>query len=649
MIFRERSRLRAFVTRARLAADSTPKLSAAYARVQASGETLILRRILAIAQLIGNTAIVLAAPFVAVFLFVRLDGYKALGADGVLVLLTLFETWLAFWYASSLLGELRVGQANRLVCYASAPLSDRRIVRSAWLALARSVAWSTYIVLFGFVAVALAEPLNFTGWILSTLFVLAHFLLTLSLTTLLVVRWPSVPGTTICVVSLGAAILLIPFYCVNGVSGWPTVARFIYAFLPAGWLNAAFSFGYLRSAPWSWSFLAPVALIIFAGEVSRRKLFATYKIHEYHLRPGFVLADSNWWQARAGSLDILLFSRFLDAEPDLPAPSFLAPPRDISRDAPATPLGSAPNLPAPPRNLSPDAAAGPILRRFHSSPPRKSALDNVVRRVLTPRECDILTFITGAGEGWTRPLASVPFMLMIAMGIVACLLPNSMFVVILTSTSLLMRWSTNCHVWVGFSAPLLGGTCVARYALAPIGFDEISKTILKIACVRAFVSLPIVLAILAVVSLITGSRDQWPTWALAGLASLLIYVVGQGWLLALRFAETMSWRNTRSNRVFPTAVRSLTSFTGFLLALLLYAFAIVFTVDWLLRRGVLSRPALPYVGLVLFIVFAISSLGIWRCVRTLYRRNLVDLIRTRPPVSKLSFQSTPYAQWSPNG
>jgi len=114
-----------------------------------------------------------------------------------------------------------------------------------------------------------------------------------------------------------------------------------------------------------------------------------------------------------------------------------------------------------------------------------------------------------------------------------------------------------------------------------------------------------------------------------GAGFVFVYLAGQGWLIALRFAETMNSPKQQLAQLHWRIARAATSVIGVVcLPPLMVCLALLVFV--LLDAAGLFGAVTFLGGLVLF--FAISPLVAWITVRAMYRRGVVDLVCARPSV-----------------
>src|SRR5258708_34125591 len=91
--------------------------------------------------------------------------------------------------------------------------------------------------------------------------------------------------------------------------------------------------------------------------------------------------------------------------------------------------------------------------------------------------------------------------------------------------------------WFGFLGNAVGGACIARYAMLPAGFDEISRLMVKVVAVRALVLAPVLIA--ATIGPATLFDIEWLALFVGIVGGLCLVVVSQGWFIGVHFAETM--------------------------------------------------------------------------------------------------------------
>ena len=187
--------------------------------------------------------------------------------------------------------------------------------------------------------------------------------------------------------------------------------------------------------------------------------------------------------------------------------------------------------------------------------------------------------------------------------------------------------------WFGLSAPQFGGACVSRYALLPIGFDEVSRLMFKIACFRGVLIVPLLVSVMSTMCIAMHDQSDWHWWGLGGIIASFLYLIAHGWIIAVRFAESLSSPVSGQTRWYWQSVRLATSSVGATVLGSVSLVTTLTTIGLLGDAGFLTETQLPYVGLGVLALFTASSLAVWVCVRAMYRRGIVDLVRSRPSVA----------------
>jgi len=604
----DRESRRSLVHQAHQAVRASPDLRAEYDRVQRAR-----RRPWRTPLPIAIVAIPVLAVTLLFFRMLLVSGiYTRLGADGVLIVLSAVETLAACGFAVNLHRLLRTSMW--LTVTSHLPVSDRSIAWHAWLLIAAWSALGLYPALWALGFVAYAEKLGPTGWCIALAIAVAQWLVAIGMGTLLVVRWPSFPASSVAM----SSILAVALYYTVGAPGLPTVAHVVYTAVPAGWLNAAFALGYLKGATWVWSALVPAVVVVAAGFAALRKLQDIYSIHGFTFRFGnMVLAASDFWTARSSSLDRRLFPNVF---------RFFADPR-----------------PEGPAAIRDQVAAEIIRRTFSTAAPAKSGrriLDRLQRRFLTRRQSDLLDYMTADSLAWNY---IYPYIVLVNIAVIPLHLvfpsvpgqrgPNMapFMISMLSFVYLFMRGGK----WFGFGAPFFGGACMPRFALLPIGFDEISRLMVKLACFRAVLLAPMFLVLaFHCVAPVGGS---WFGIAIVGTIFAFLYLAGQGWVIAIRFAETMNTPKPRLAQLHWRIARAATGVVGVIPLILIADLVLLSGMILLEEAGLQSVASLFLVGMGLLI--AASPLIAWLIVRAMYRRGVVDLVRARPSIGQQTLQS----------
>jgi len=257
---------------------------------------------------------------------------------------------------------------------------------------------------------------------------------------------------------------------------------------------------------------------------------------------------------------------------------------------------------------------------------------------LTPREANLLDFMTAESSHWSYfygVIAATVFAFVamdwVAPGVlgqdVSRLMPalSVLFVFVLSITG----WS-----WLGFGSPVFGGACVPRYALLPVGFDEVSRVMVKVACIR----LPLLLPLFVAPALRRGVQldADLLTWLLVGVGIVCLCIMAQGWCIGVVFGETMRLADARAKSLRWLAARVITCTLGVYVVALTLGSAVLLAVVGLVVLFD-ARAVLPYLGGVAVSVFGVSSLGCWLTARRMYLSGIVDLVRSTPSLGQQVF------------
>jgi hypothetical protein len=536
--------------------------------------------------------------------------YAKLGIDGYVGVVAAVATVVSCGCSLTL---QRMLHSSKLLTFAShLPMTDREIARKTWLAAVTWFSAGLYPALLAFGYLAWAETVGPDGWCLALAIALGQWLVIVALGTMLAVYQPRFP----CMTVLLLFVIAVPMYFYAGAPRLPVVARIVYAATPAGWLNAVFKWAYLDGMAWGWWVLVPVGLVIATGSAGLGRLAATYTIRELTVRPGSrVLAHSNLWAAATESLDCWLFPGAYQRIDDLLG----------EKGAP----------------LSENLAIRKIRERTFLSAAterRQGMVDRLVRRFLTQREANLLDFMTAEGSEWSYfyGVCTATALVFVAMDWIAPdwrgkelsrFMPFVSFMLVTLLHT--MGWS-----WLAFCSPVVAGACVPRYALLPVGFDEVSRLMAKVACIRGPLLLPLVIA----PALRRGVQFDVTllVWLLASVGGVCLYVMAQGWCIGVIFGETMRLSDARLKSPKWLAARVVTCGLGVLFVVLTLAevgavaiVALVVLLD--------ARVALPYLGGVAVLAFALSSLGCWLTARRMYRSGPVDLVRSTPSLGQQLF------------
>lgn len=624
-------RRREFVRRARLAAHGTLELSDAYRRVSQARKRPLWRRVAAGFLVAIVVAAFVIGPLGFLNALIVSGAYRAVGPDSVLVPISVIQSCVACAVGSAILVGLR--RSRWMTIVSVLPVRDGRIAWRAWCFVAIGTATVLYPTLWALGFVAFAERLEPVGWWLALAIGLEQWLVAIAVATLLAARWPQFPMATVGLYGLLASLLFFMIYLSGGALGLPILAAVVYAVLPAGWLNAVFGRAALAGVGWDWWALVPAALVVAAGAFSLLKLLRSYRIREFRFLSGVpALADSELWTGRTASLDFRF--RFLGNKL-----WFLT---DAATECYASPTVA----------RSADEAAAVVRSRFrsfaraHEAP--KRCLNRWQARLLTARETDLLAYMTADGLTWNHRYPKYLAFHVACMAL-ALLLPAAQprfeYAILLPIAQLMMilQLSTRSGAWFGFSAAPFGGACVSRYALLPAGLDELARMMLKLAAFRCLLLLPELLCVMWTASVAMGLTSRWLAWCLAGGGVAFAIFMAQRSIIASRFAATMSWPTRRHDRWYWRLGRAVVSVQTVMLLMVcgggLGLIAVV--IFAIVPVGLLAF----FVYSALIVLLGLASSAAWLLVRTMYRRNIVDLVRDRPSAAQRTWMALEQSQY----
>jgi len=130
---------------------------------------------------------------------------------------------------------------------------------------------------------------------------------------------------------------------------------------------------------------------------------------------------------------------------------------------------------------------------------------------------------------------------------------------------------------------------------------------------------------------------SWFGIAIVGTIFAFLYLAGQGWVIAIRFAETMNTPKPRLAQLHWRIARAATGVVGVIPLILIADLVLLSGMILLEEAGLQSVASLFLVGMGLLI--AASPLIAWLIVRAMYRRGVVDLVRARPSIGQQTLQS----------
>ncbi len=554
--------------------------------------------------------------------------HRALGAEVLLAMMALAATIATGWLAGALNSRLHTSRLLRLA--ACLPLADTVIARYTWRLMAVWSIAGVYLAAWALILAAVCERWGMAGVALGTLLAVAQGALWAALGTWLAVNFPRFPWNT---AALGTLILFAVYVvcCIAGVPGISGATSAILVLSPAGWLNSQLVYGYAGRMPAVFLGLVPFGIILRLGLRSYRQLLATYRIREIILRQsGDATARTSLDPAPQDHIESRLLGILTSRVDELSLD-------DVEKVAVDQAIA---------RIRTRDFVGAP-------APVRRSFAARGERLWLSPRENVIFEFLTNDSESWpvmcwgaaqlTVILLAADFVLgwwrLAGTPYTDLYEPLSALVVGFAAVLWLMFWAHSglSGPWLGMGAEGTGGIAVPRFALVPVGFDEISGVMLKVNAARLLLVTILASAQIWLVVRACHRMHSTNTWFAIGIAIavavglMIVALVGQALAIAGRFwTATTFKRGDENNQLWVWIAHAFSPRSFAFACVLLIA---VFQVFFMNSRGAFVRGLrnLGYAELGLIVIaFCSCPLAAWLVIRMVYRRALADLLTQRP-------------------
>ena len=509
-------------------------------------------------------------------------------ADEVLAIVAVLSTFASLVGAQFFV--LRLRKAKAISVLSHFPARDAEIARQVWR---EPAAWSLallYVSVLAFGYLAWKNAFGFGGWSLAAALATLQWLTCLATGTILAVFLPRFPFQAAYFLVLLAAFI----YGQLGAPHAADVTIAIYVVLPAGWVNAVLGLAFLQQiAPAWWAAVAAMTWIACLV-LALRRLARVYVIRELAfppdseacatLAPPFALRESLF--ARLYDLLFPWFAKIREGEdPQL-------------SDAEAE------------RRIRGGSFLRPTVR------PRSKWIERIVDYWLTDRERGILELLTANRARWSTWWWSLAFGGMTAgflfgAGALPVAGNAGAAAIMVGCLSLFGVWT---GPWPGFRTKECAGAFLPYFAVLPIGFDEITRVMLKAGLVRCL-TLFVLVVLLAAAGI--GALNLNLRTAILGLtvyASLL--AVLQGWAICFYLSLGMRFPDLRLKTL------------GWHVAPILLILGSLFVGVPLVIVGLTQRvPGADYFFASGILILASSSWANWRLLRTMYHRGMVDLVR----------------------
>jgi hypothetical protein len=404
------------------------------------------------------------------------------GAEVALAFQAYVSTAASFALAWSVRNAMQ--KSTTVTVLSHLPAADREIPRRIHQEAAYLLPVIAYPLLLLYGGIAYNHGFGLTAWCFSLTLALVQSAVCLGAGTILAAwlpRWVAVYG---CVFLIAA---FFAYLCLG--TPWPSEVMAAITFLfPAGWANAPVGQGLLNGKHWIWLAVLPVILFQYASRRAYARLLDQYTIDEFVLSSGSGVearlagavqpASHRWAYLRA-----LLLPGYFELPPEAP-----------------TVLSAA------------EAARRIRTRAFLDKQDwsRLGWIERLTDHWLSPRERTIVEFLTGQSLEWTYVwfalLWNIPFLTLIYFWFEAQgFLPS--FTGALVFCSLFSGGLALSGPWLAFRSQNCGGGYIPAIAMAPVGFDELARTLWKVACVRSLSVFPF---LLFGVMMVTSNLPHWP-------------------------------------------------------------------------------------------------------------------------------------------
>jgi len=460
-------------------------------------------------------------PFLGIGIFVE-EGPHAGQGNGDLLPLAFQAITTAGWLAGIVFGLRRALYRSRdLALLAYFPLPDQRHLRRQIV----EVACASVLIVLTMGCVVLAylawqSDLNWGRWIVATALVALQMVVFTSTAIVAVVYLR--PRLSEAIVLLGVVVPLVaggPMASLGGVMLLPferPIAWPVSALLPTGWVNGAFRYGLLAGQPAGWLFLAPAfAVVAMAIKWLRQPRYA---IQEF------------------SSLDESETVAVLEAGSPLPpkwSRLFESARRTSRSDIEPVDVDESLDM-----ELSAQLALADGQFLAPRAWPRRDWVERFVLSRLSERQRTIVEFRCGETARWTTAwfVSQFAFFIAIPIAIVA-VQPEPAIAFTITAA---IAFATFNIPREPHPAPVKFN---ALYAYFPVGFRELSVTLMKAAIWRIVVTLPPGLTFSLIAAWLSGVPVA--TVATHVAAAVLVVVAGNAFVFLLVVSgstnDTVRW------------------------------------------------------------------------------------------------------------
>lgn len=498
--------------------------------------------------------------------------------DAVLSVLTFVTTTAILGVAGYLLGALRRSASVSVLSHL--PASDRHILRK----VTREVIWFTIAVVLWVTGlmygrIASWQPGNIVGWVLALLIAVLQALVCVSVG-LILSRFVSRKLLLAAMVSLIAAGSV---FLTAGAPSANTVGLVISVLFPSGWVNSMVLPVVQQQNLVAWWAMVAAVTTIAAGWFAWLSLQRSYVILEFEV------------SSESGVSAVLQGPLARESTPSI--------------EADATNRKDVHTIENIERWIRSRQFLEPVER------PRSAWVERLIEFWLSSREVTVLEFLTANRMQWTNGfwgMVQMGICYMLAAHFLPGLLPRIEKMGVYLGLFAL-TFGVWMGPWMGFRSGSSGGCHIPHFAVWPISFDELSRTMLKVGLIRGLISLPLLICLGAVS--MDANNLNLPTISIILGAALTVFLVSLGQLIAEQIGmvarfPTAGWRSIGWYLLWPAS------------KLGVWAAIIVFAL------GVKMMNPLGYViaaGGVLLLL--LSAAGNWLQLRFMHNRGLLDYAR----------------------
>ncbi len=563
---------------------------------------------------------------------------RGMGIDELLGLLAIMATICAGGFATALGTALY--RSPILGVKGCLPVADAELARQIWRDLAGWSAVGIWYAGWASVTAAVVGQWPATGFVLALLVAVGQWALCIALGTFLAVRAPRFPWFATFLVGGAFAIAgyVIGVNVSDSMRHMAIVA--IHALCPAGWLSALMTFAYGQGLLTVWLVAAPLAVVVVLGILACRDLIATYRIRELNIRRAGTTAVTSLTGGSHQPLEASLWG-FLSGKVD-----------ELSLDE---------------VDLVGEKQAGARIRsrEFLSTRPavQLSFAARGERRWLSPRESAVFDFLTNDSQNWSAVWVGTAWAVAIALVCdllcdwihfsehpVPAWFLHAAVVGAVVGVWVVCWFQMASGPWLGMNGEGNGAMTVPRFALVPVSYDEISRTMYKVALARVLMLSPMLAAAGWLAARFTMRVN--PSYAMAQLAIIggiivaltVLGFLSQGHLIAWQF-----YRATRFKRFLgPNRRWTLALLAGSPAFSVPAGYSVVQLSLVLLAsfsRGASATPAMWVAwGTVWVVAGIVWSWATWLIVRAAYQRGFIDLFATKR--ENMSFVATNVSEQS---